>query len=99
MAYSRCGLPNALYRGTQISSVRHVNDLFMKYNIPLALLAAVSTFAEGVNVSLSVYLLSLQIGLDDDREGLLLIDDGLYLHLTDDPINEINSVSKLIEST
>ncbi len=48
-SYSRCGLTNALYRGMIISFVRHVNDLLMKFNIPLALFAALKTFAEGVN--------------------------------------------------
>ncbi len=54
MAYSRCGRTKALYKGTQISFVKHVNDLFMKYNIPLALLAAVRTLAEGVNAEFIV---------------------------------------------
>ncbi len=93
MAYSRCDLTNAQYRGTKISFVRRVNDLFVKYSIPLALLAAVRTFAEGVNadftvmqevISASICLPPLQIGLDDDREGLLLIDDGFYLRLTEE---------------
>ncbi len=38
-------------RGKKISFIRQVNDLFMKYNIPLALLAATRTFAEGVNAA------------------------------------------------
>ncbi len=54
MAYSRSGLNNALYRGTKISFVRHVNDLFMKYSIPVALFAEVGTFAEGVNIEFIV---------------------------------------------
>ncbi len=37
MAFSRCGLTNALYWGTKISYIRHLIDLFMKYSIPLAL--------------------------------------------------------------
>ncbi len=54
MAYSRCGLTNALHRGTKISFVRHVNDLFLKYSIPLALFAVVRTFADGVNAEFTV---------------------------------------------
>ncbi len=98
--YSRCDLTNALYRGTKISFDRHANDLFMKYSIPLALLAAVRTFADGVNaeftviprsrISSSVYPPPLWKELDDDQEGLLLIDDGFYLHLTEGPIYETN---------
>ncbi len=42
-----------------ISFVRHVNDLFMKYSIPLDLLAAVRAFAEGVNVVFTVMPRSL----------------------------------------
>ncbi len=50
-----CVLTNALYSGyTKISFVRYVNDLFMKYRIPLALLAAERTFAEGVNIEFPV---------------------------------------------
>ncbi len=45
--------------GPKISIVRHVNDLFMKYSIPLALLAAVRTFAESVNFEFTVMLRSL----------------------------------------
>ncbi len=52
MMYSRWGLTNALYRGRKISFVRHLNDLLMKYSIPLALFAAVRTFADGVNAVL-----------------------------------------------
>ncbi len=37
-----------------ISFVRHVNDLFMKYNIPIALLGAVRILAEGVNAEFTV---------------------------------------------
>ncbi len=41
--------------------VRHVNDLLIKYSIPLALFAAARTFADGVNAeaahALSEYLL------------------------------------------
>ncbi len=33
MAYSRCGLINALYRGTLISFVGHISGRFMKYSI------------------------------------------------------------------
>ncbi len=54
MAYSRCGVTNALFRDTKISFVRHVNDLVMKYSILLALFAAVRTFAEGVNAKFTV---------------------------------------------
>ncbi len=59
MAYSICGLTNALYRGTKISFVRLVNGIFMKYSIPLALLAAVGTFTEGVNAEFTVMSWSL----------------------------------------
>ncbi len=31
MVYSRCGLMNALYRGTKLSFVRHLNDLSRRY--------------------------------------------------------------------
>ncbi len=43
----------------KISFVRHVNDLYMKYSIPLALFAAVKTFADGVNVEFTVIPRSL----------------------------------------
>ncbi len=46
MGYSRWGRTKAMYRGTKIAFVRQVNDLFMKYNIPLALLVAARTLAE-----------------------------------------------------
>ncbi len=59
MAYSRWGRTKTLYRGTKISFVRQVNDLFMKYNIPLALLAAARTWAEGVNDAFTVMPRSL----------------------------------------
>ncbi len=36
-------------RGMNVTFVRHVNALFMKYSIPLALFAAVRTSADGVN--------------------------------------------------
>ncbi len=49
MAYSSCGLTNALYRGAKVSFVRNVNNLFMKYGFPIALFAAVRTFADGVH--------------------------------------------------
>ncbi len=54
IAFSICGLTNELCRGTKISFVRYVNDLFMKYNIPLALLAAIRTLAVGVNAEFTV---------------------------------------------
>ncbi len=47
--YSKCGLTNELYRRMRISFVRRQNGLVMRYNIPLALLAAVRKFAEGVD--------------------------------------------------
>ncbi len=59
MAYSRCGLTNPLYRGTNISFVRHVNDLFMKYSILLALLAVLRTLADEVNAEFTVIPRSL----------------------------------------
>ncbi len=105
MAYLRCGLTNALYRGTKISFVKHVNDLFMRYSVPLTLFAAVKTFADGVTAAFtviprslicshflfaSVQLPPLWVGQDDDLEGLLLIDDGFYLCFTEDSIYETN---------
>ncbi len=54
MTYSRCGRIKTLYRGAKFSFVRHVNDLFMKYKIRLALLVADRTLAEGVNVEFTV---------------------------------------------
>ncbi len=75
----------------------------MKYNIPLALLAAARTLAEGVNAVFTVmprslicshfaaiYLRPLQIGQYKDRECRLLKGDGSYLHFTGDPIYETN---------
>ncbi len=44
----------SIYRGRNISFVRHVNDLLIKYSIPLALFAAVRTFADGVNAEFTV---------------------------------------------
>ncbi len=44
-----------LYIGVwKISFVSHVNELLIKYSIPLALLAAVRTFADGVNAEFTV---------------------------------------------
>ncbi len=59
VACSRCGRTKALYRGAKISFVRHVNNRVMKYNIPLALLVAVRTLAEGVNAEFTVMPRSL----------------------------------------
>ncbi len=59
MAYSRCDRTKALYKDTEISFVRQVNGLFMKYNIPLALLAAPRTLAEEVNAEFKVMPRSL----------------------------------------
>ncbi len=59
MAYSRCGRTKALYRGTKISFVRQVNDLFMKYNIPLPLLVTVRTLDEGVTAKFTLMPRSL----------------------------------------
>ncbi len=39
----------------KIFFVRHVNDIYMKYSISLALFAAVSTFADGVNAEFAAY--------------------------------------------
>ncbi len=52
MAYSRCGL-------TKISFVRHENDVFIKYSIPIAVLVAVRIFAEEVNTEFTVMPSSL----------------------------------------
>ncbi len=46
-------------RGTKLTFVRHVNDRFMKDSIPLTLLAAVRTFADGVNAEFTVIPRSL----------------------------------------
>ncbi len=44
-----------------------------------------------VRISSSVHHSPLRKGLDDgDRDSLLLIDDGFYLHLTEGPIYETN---------
>ncbi len=51
LAEDDVGGTETLYKGTKVSFVRQENDLFMKYNIPLALLAATRTFAEGVNAA------------------------------------------------
>ncbi len=59
MAYSRCGLTNTVYRGTKVSFVRHVNDLFMKYSFPLALFATVRIITDGVNAEFTVIPRSL----------------------------------------
>ncbi len=59
MTYSRCGRTKALYRGTKISFVREVNDLFMKYSILLTLSETVRTLAEGVNAEFTVMYRSL----------------------------------------
>ncbi len=70
----------------------------MKYNIPLALLAAARTLAEGVKAAFTVMprslisshfcsnlLRILQLGQYEDRKCRLLKGDGFYLHLTGDP--------------
>ncbi len=59
MAYSRFVLTKALYRVTKITFVRYANDFFMKYNISLALLAAVRKFDEDVNAEVTVMPRSL----------------------------------------
>ncbi len=41
------GRTKALYKGTKISFVKQVKDLIIKYNIPLAVLAAARTLSEG----------------------------------------------------
>ncbi len=46
MIYSRGGLTDEFYRGTKIAFVWHKNNI---KKIPLALLAAVRTYVEGVN--------------------------------------------------
>ncbi len=43
---------------------RDENDIFMKYNIPLALLATVRKFDEAVNAGLTVMPKTFQIRLD-----------------------------------
>ncbi len=93
MAYLRFGVTKALYIGMKTSLVRQVNDIFMKYNIPLALLAAVRILAEAVNAEFTVMLRSLICShfCNDLPSGFsnrairrsgchLLIDDGFYLH-------------------
>ncbi len=50
---------NVLCGGTEIFFVSHMNDLFMKYSIPLALLAAIRTFAEGVKAEFTIMPSSL----------------------------------------
>ncbi len=42
-----------------MSFVKQVKDLFMKYNIPLTLLAAARTLAEGVNAVFTVMARSI----------------------------------------
>ncbi len=39
--------------------IRHVNDLFMKYSIPLDLFAAVRTLTDGLNAEFTVIPRSL----------------------------------------
>ncbi len=46
--------PTLYMGGGKISFVRHVNDLLMNYSIPLAMFAAVRTFADGVNAEFTV---------------------------------------------
>ncbi len=48
-----------LYRDAKIAFVRHENDVFIKYSIPLALLVAVRIFAEEVNTEFTVMPRSL----------------------------------------
>ncbi len=75
----------------------------MKYSIPL--LATVRIFVEEVKAdftvmprllicshSASIYLRPLRIGLSENWEGLLLIDNGFYSHLTEDLIYDTNKV-------
>ncbi len=97
MEYSRCGRSNALFGGTKISFVRQVNDLFMKYNILLALLAVGRTLADGVNPELTVmpgplicshFCNGLTSTSSDRSESHLFTGDGFYSHLTKDPIYE-----------
>ncbi len=67
----------------------------MTYRNNLALLPPLSgeslvhSFAQGhrfARISASINLQPLRLGLDKDREVLLLMGGGCYLHLTDDPI-------------
>ncbi len=59
MAYSICGLTNALYIGKKVTFVRLVNYRLMTYSIRLALFAAARTFADGVNAEFTVIPRSL----------------------------------------
>ncbi len=74
-------------------------NFFMKNRIPQAWLSAVRAYTEGACAEFTVmpksfdcshlfivYLPPVRIGLDDDPEGLLLIDNGCYLSLTEQPI-------------
>ncbi len=88
MAYSRWG--------RKIAFVRHVNDLFMKYSIPLALSAVVRAFADGVNAEftytqvIDLFAFRHHFTFRLFGKGLLLIDDSFYLHLTEGPTYETN---------
>ncbi len=98
MAYSRCGLNNALYKSAKTSFVRHANDQLMNYSIHLALLAVVRTLASGLKTEFTVMSISLICphfcidlhSASSDIEGRLLTDEGFYLHITEDPIYETN---------
>ncbi len=46
--------------------------------------------SKAIRISSSVHNSPLRKGLDDDRDGVLLIDDDFYLHLTEGPIYETN---------
>ncbi len=69
----------------------------MKYDTTLALMAAVRTYVEWGECSVHIdahvinlvtFLRRFTFCLYEDRECQLLIDDGFYLHLAEDPIYE-----------
>ncbi len=66
---------------------------FMKYSIPFALLAADVKFTVMLRPLICSHFcsdlpLASRIKLDEDRECLILKDNGFYLHSTEDPIDE-----------
>ncbi len=69
----------------------------MKYSIPFALLAADVKFTVMLRPLICSHFCNdlasaSRIKLDEDRECLILKDNGFYLHSTEDPIDKTHKV-------
>ncbi len=62
------GSTKALNRSTEFSFVRYVTHLFMKHNIPLALLSDVRKLADGVNAEFSFMMIMQRTDIPVERQ-------------------------------